>query len=160
MKVYCLIVILSSLYLSSDAKDFHPECVPACGEAFLFTKDIPRYYEDEVEETYEAYKGKSKEIIYRQVKGRIMPHQKELGKNAGYFEHCTSVKGDLKTKRGLEKYGKCRLLLTPEMTLVASREVAYELPDSPKGLQAADAALQKKFKNSKQVAEFKKCINA
>nr|CAI5848030.1 unnamed protein product [Callosobruchus analis] len=77
-----------------------------------------------------------------------MPDQKELGRNAGYFAHCNS------------KYGKCRLMLNPEMTLVASREMASSLPDSPKGLELACEALNKKFKNSKQVKEFEKCIKA
>nr|CAH7756063.1 unnamed protein product [Callosobruchus chinensis] len=101
MEIYYLLVILSShLYLSDAA--VYPECVPACGEAFLLTKEEPRYYEDKVEETYEANKGKSSKVIYQAIKGKIMPDQRELGKNAGYFEHCTSVKGDLNTKRGLE----------------------------------------------------------
>nr|CAI5848029.1 unnamed protein product [Callosobruchus analis] len=77
-----------------------------------------------------------------------MPDLKELGKNADYFAHCNS------------KYGKCRLMLNPEMTLVASREMASSLPDSPKGLELACEALNKKFKNSKQVKEFEKASQA
>nr|CAI5848028.1 unnamed protein product [Callosobruchus analis] len=128
----------------------------ALNKKFKNSKQVKEFEKYKVEDAYEANKGKSPKIIYQAVKGRIAPDQKELGKNAGYFEHCTSVKGDLKTKRGLEKYGKCRLLLNPEMTLVASREMASSLPDSPKGLGLACEALNKKFKNSPQVKEFEK----
>ncbi|CAH1999385.1 unnamed protein product [Acanthoscelides obtectus] len=157
--VLTLIMILQTRMQNIFAEqDFHKESVPACGRAFLYTNQFPKYYETKLKSRYEASKGKSDKEVGKILVFAMYTDSKQLGPTKYYFRGCVSRKLDQKDEANLEIYAKCRHKLTLEMEEVTSKTLANSLSNTTAGLQKALADLKKRYKNITRVKRFEACL--